>query len=100
MSGSETTLNFKSCKNKQTENANLSPRFSFYLLACVYNEAGADDVGFVCRSRQRRPKEFCVITTEVSCYNNRRKVLSREQFLNAVILPLLVFQILLWNFSC
>ena len=41
--------------------------------------------------QQCRHKEFCVITTEVLCNNNRRKNLLTELFLSDVILPLLVF---------
>ena len=53
-----------------------------------------------CRSRQSRPKEFCVITIEVLCNDNKRKDLLTELFFTDVILPLLVFQILLSNGPC
>ena len=36
----------------------LSPRFSFYLLACVYTEGGVDDVGLYAGLVSVGPKNF------------------------------------------
>ena len=48
-------------------------------------------------SRQRRHKEFCVITADVLCKDNKRKDRLTELFPSDVILPLLVFQTPLSN---